>query len=279
MAILFTLILNESFLIRNRASFGYSLGENSMMFAAGVITHGWEGKKRLEESPLFRTRLAGSQNAVREYWGLAPVKDGSIEEDFWANYVLMAAPEQVKDLIEGDERVFLTHINTPRQVGIAGDPKSCRRLIETLHCNALRAPFNYALHCPPMQSEYPALVELHSWPIAQHPEIALYSSADCERFQMDQDAIARKMARGLCSTVDFPRLVNKVYDDDVRIFIELGAGSNCSKWVDDILKTREHCAMSINRRGVDDHTSILRVLGRLCSQRVPLDLSPLYQVD
>jgi PfaB family protein len=277
MAILFTLILNESFKIRNQAAFGYSLGENSMMFASGVMTHGWEGKKRLEESPLFRTRLAGPQNAVREYWGLAPSEDGRVEEDFWANYVLMASPEQVKDLIEDEECVFLTHINTPRQVAIAGDPKGCLRLIETLHCNALRAPFNYALHCPAMQSEYPALVELHSWPISQQPEIALYSSADCDRFPMDSDAIARKMARGLCSTVDFPKLVNKVYDNGARIFIELGAGSNCSKWVDDTLKTKPHCAMSINRRGVDDHTSILRVLGRLCSQRVPLDLSPLYK--
>jgi PfaB family protein len=279
MAILFTLILNESFKIRNKASFGYSLGENSMMFAAGVMTHGWEGKKRLEESPLFRSRLAGSQNAVREFWCLAPLEDGRVDEDFWANYVLMASPEQVKDLIDGDERVFLTHINTPRQVAIAGDPKSCQRLIETLHCNALRAPFNYALHCPAMQSEYPALVELHSWPVAQHPEIALYSSADCDRFPMERDAIARKMARGLCSTVDFPRLVNKVFDDGARIFIELGAGSNCSKWVDDTLKTRPHCAMSINRRGVDDHTSILRLLGKLCSQRITIDLSALDKAE
>ena len=279
MAILFTLILNETFKIRNQAAFGYSLGENSMMFAAGVMTHGWEGKKRLEESPLFKTRLAGYQNAVREYWGMAPLESGKVEADFWANYVLMADPERVKELVEDDERVFLTHINTPRQVAIAGDPKSCQRLIESLHCNALRAPFNYALHCPAMQSEYPALVELHSWPVAQHPEIALYSSADCDRFVMERDAIARKMARGLCSTVDFPRLVNKVYEDGVRIFVELGAGSNCSKWVDDSLKTRAHCAVSINRRGVDDFTSILRVLGRLCSQRVALDLSALYKAD
>jgi PfaB family protein len=279
MAILFTQILNDTFKIRNQASFGYSLGENSMMFAAGVNTHGFEGKQRLEQSPLFKDRLAGSQNAVREFWGLSPLADGRVDDDFWGNYVLMANPDQVRELIDGEERVFLTHINTPRQVAIAGDPKSCQRLIETLHCNALRAPFNYALHCAAMQSEYPALVDLHDWPVAQVPEIALYASADCERFPMERSAIARKMARGLCSTVDFPRLVNRVYADGVRIFIELGAGSNCSKWVDDTLKTQAHCAISINRRGVDDHTSILRVLGRLCSQRIPLDLSALYKVN
>ena len=123
MAILFTLILNESFKIRNQASFGYSLGENSMMFAAGVMTHGWEGKKRLEESPLFRTRLAGPQNAVREYWGLTPLEDGKVEEDFWANYVLMASPDQVNDLLEGEERVFFNSHQYPQASSHCWRPK------------------------------------------------------------------------------------------------------------------------------------------------------------
>jgi PfaB family protein len=130
-----------------------------------------------------------------------------------------------------------------------------------------------------MQSEYPALVEMHRWPIDHQPAVALYSSADFEILPMDSEGIARKMARGLCTMVDFPRLVNKVYDDGARIFVELGAGSNCSKWIDDSLKTKPHSAVSINRRGVSDLTSILRVLGRLCSQRVPLDLSPLYKAS
>ena len=274
-AILYTLIMNEVFQVENHSSFGYSLGENSMMFASGVMTHGEEGKKKLEESPLFHTRLAGPKNAVREYWGMAPADDTSSDDSLWVNYVLMANPQSVRELIDDEERVFLTHINTPKQVAIAGESQSCERIIESLHCNALKAPFDYVLHCAAMQSEYPALVTLHSWPVNQTTSVKLYSSADCDLFPIEREAIARKMAKGLCSMVDFPRLISRVYNDGARLFVELGAGSNCTRWIDETLKKQPHCAMSINRRGVDDFSSILKVLARLCSQRVPLDLSVL----
>ncbi len=279
MAIVYTLILNEVFQVKNQASFGYSLGENSMMFAAGVMEHGEEGKRKLEESPLFHTRLAGPKNAVREYWGMALIDDDPGDDSLWANYVLMASPENVRELLDGDERVFLTHINTPRQVAIAGEKHSCELLIETLHCNALKAPFDYVLHCAAMQSEYPALMELHSWPVNQVSTVRLYASADCEIYPMDREAIARKMAKGLCSQVDFPRLIDRAFSDGARLFIELGAGSNCTRWIDETLKGQPHCAMSINRRGVDDYASILRVLARLCSQRIEVDLSRLYKTS
>jgi PfaB family protein len=277
MAIIYTLILHEAYGIQNQAAFGYSLGENSMMIASGVMSHGIEGKKQLEESPLFHTRLAGPKNAVREYWGMSPVGADTVDEDLWANYILMTTPEAVVELLDGEEHVFLTHINTPRQVSIAGDRNSCERVIETLHCNALRAPFDYVLHCPAMQSEYPALVDLHSWPVKPVSGVQLYSSADNNVFQIEREAIARKLAKGLCNTVDFPGLTERVYLDGARFFIELGAGSNCTRWIDETLKNQPHCAVSINRRGIDDFNSILRVLARLCSHRLTVDLSSLYR--
>ena len=42
------------------------------------------------------------------------------------------------------------------------------------------------------------------------------------------------------------------------------------------LKGKPHLAVSINRKGADDFTSIVRLLARLASHQVPMDLSPLY---
>ncbi|MFM8003577.1 MAG: polyketide synthase, partial [Dolichospermum sp.] len=37
--------------------------------------------------------------------------------------------------------------------------------------------------------------------------------------------------------------------------------------------------VSLNKRGVDDHTSIIKALAKLFSHRVQLDLSPLYSLS
>jgi PfaB family protein len=273
-SVLYTTLLEEVFDVHPASAFGYSLGEISMMFASGVWTRGDEISAALRNSPLFHTRLAGPQNAIREYWQLPAQND--TQGVLWENYVLMATPEQVLEILQNEPRVYLTHINTPRQVVIGGDPNGCRRVISLLKCNALQAPFNYALHCAAMQSEYEALTNLHSWPISNQPEMTLYSAANYHSFPIDQQSIARQIAHGLCSRLDFPRLIQQAYAEGSRIFIELGAGSNCARWVDESLKGQPHAAFSINRKGVDDHTSILRLIARLVCHHVQTNLNPLY---
>ena len=72
-------------------------------------------------------------------------------------------------------------------------------------------------------------------------------------------------------------MVQAAYADEARIFIELGAGGNCARWINETLQSQPHAAYSINRKGVDDHLSILRLLSRLVAQHVPVNLSVLYQ--
>ena len=273
LAVLFTFLLRGTFDIHPASAIGYSLGEISMMFASGVWTQADETSASLRASPLFRTRLAGPQNAVRESWKLPIKNQFNADEIIWANYVVMAAPEAVNMVLKSESRVFMTHINTPRQVVIAGDPAACCRVIETLKCNSLQAPFNYALHCEAMQSEFNDLQTLLSWPVANQPGMTIYSAATYQAMPIEQKAIARQIAYGLCHQLDFPRLVHQAYADGARIFIELGAGSNCSRWVDDSLKDKPHAAFSINRKGLDDHTAVLQLLAKLISHHVPVNLS------
>ena len=128
-----------------------------------------------------------------------------------------------------------------------------------------------------MESEYQALYEIHSLPVMNQPEVKLYSAADDRPFTLTQSEIARAVARDLCSMLDFPRLVETAYAEGARFFIELGAGSNCAKWVEDILRGKPSLSVSANRKGVDDVTSILRVLARLASHQIRVNLEPLYR--
>jgi len=194
----------------------------------------------------------------------------------WSNYLVMAGPEQVRDALAGEPQVYLTHVNTPRQVVIGGDPQACQRVISRLKCSFLQAPFDYALHCAPMCSEFEALKELHSYPIENTTSLRLYSAADYAPLALDQQVIADKIAHMLTSPLDFPRLVKTVYAHGARVFIEAGAGANCARWIDETLRDEPHLALSMNRRGMDDYHALVRLVARLFSHGVPLRFSALY---
>ncbi|MGA2503442.1 MAG: PfaB family protein [Anaerolineales bacterium] len=277
LAFLYTEVLQKVFQIHPASAFGYSLGEVSMLFASRVWTEADQTSKALRESPLFRTRLSGPQNAVREYWKIPTRGEDDPPETIWGNYLLMTGAEEVKEALVGETRVYLTHVNTPRQVVIGGDPDRCRRVISKLKCKSLQAPFNYAIHCEPIHSEYEKLIELHSVPVSNQPNMTLYSAATYQPMPIDRQKIAKQIAQELCHCLDFPRLIQLAYNDGARIFIELGAGSNCARWVNETLEGQAHAAFSINRKGVDDHTSILRLMARMVSHRVPVNLNLLYQ--
>ena len=282
LALVFTNILEEVFKVQASVAFGYSLGENSMMYALRVWQDGDDASARLEQSPLFHNRLAGPQNAVREFWGLPPASEAG-PTPLWNNYLVMAPWETVQQAVAVEKHVYMTHINTPRQVVIGGDPEGCKRIIARLRCSSLQAPFDYALHCDPIRSEEQGLMNLHHWPIQHIPSETLYSAAHYGPLRVDGSLdnsreLACQIADMLCSPLDFPRLVNRVYQDGVRVFIEAGLGGNCARWVAETLKGKPHLALSVNRRGTDDYTTLVRLVARLHSHRVTLDLSPLYRL-
>ncbi|MBW4499557.1 MAG: PfaB family protein [Scytonema hyalinum WJT4-NPBG1] len=272
---LLTTIIRDDFQVKPKYVFGYSLGETSMMSAMGVWSNFSQGINAFHASPLFGDRISGPKNAVREYWGL-PSAQQSPDDDFWSTYLVMATPSQVKECLKNENRVYLTQINTPEEVLMAGDTAGCQRVIKTLGCNAFRAPFNHAIHCEPMQSEYEEIVRVNTLPSHNIPGIVFYSAAEYTPITLDSNVIARSLTKTLCQQVDFPRLVNRVYEDGARIFVEAGSGNVCSRWIEKILENKEHMTVSLNRRGIDDHTSIIRALAKLLSHQVSLDLSSLY---
>jgi len=272
---LFTVILRDIFKIQPHSAFGYSLGENSMMFAMGIWSQADAMRTSLEASPIFHERVSGAQNAIRDHWQLPRAGRHENPASLWANYVLMAPYEKVDEAIRAEPRVYITHINTPRQVVIGGEKEACQRVAQAVGCMHLQAPYHHAIHCAPIASEYGAFQRLHEWPVEAEPDMPIYSAAHYDKLRYDSKSIAESFAAMLTNSIDFPRLVNLAYLDGARIFIELGAGSNCAKWVEAILKGQPHAAVSINQNNVDDHTAIRRMLARLISHQVALDLTAL----
>ncbi len=270
-------VLGDNFGVKPKFAFGYSLGEISMMPAIGVWNQISQGSNTLNSSSLFAgDRLSGAKNAVREFWQL-PSSEESPDNNFWGNYVLIATPSQVRENLAGENRVYLTQINTPEEVVIAGEVAACERVIEKLGCNAFRAPFDHVIHCEAMASECEEMKRVNNLPVEENREnLRVYLASEYGAIKLESTIIAKGIAKGLCKQLDFPQLVNRVYEDGAKIFIETGAGSVCCRWIDKILNDKEHMTIALNRRGLDDHSSIVKALAKLVSHQVSLDLSPLY---
>jgi len=63
----------------------------------------------LRRSPVFRTRLAGPMETVREAWGLP--KAAGDDERIWACYALRTPVSLAREALEYESRAFLTFIN------------------------------------------------------------------------------------------------------------------------------------------------------------------------
>lgn len=271
----FTEIVQNYFQVQPQFAFGYSLGEASMMFALNVWKQAEHLASSINSSSVFKEQLSGPKHTARQYWGLPLVRE-TAGEDLWKVYALMAPAERVIDCLKNYPRAYLTHINAPEEVVIAGDPQSCLQAIEQLGCNYFIAPFDHVIHCEPTLAVRDELIDWFTIPVEQVPSINFYCAARYAPMNLESNTIARNLANGLCQPLDFRRLVEKVYEDGGRIFIELGAGNTCSRAIAATLGAKEHAVMAIDNRGVDSLVSIYKVLAQLVSHRVPVELSPLY---
>lgn len=270
-ALLFTSVMRDAFGLQPAMACGYSMGESSMYWALGVWRDGAAGYQRLHASPLFSERLAGPFHAAREFLGLPPTTEG----EFWVNYLVNTPAARVVELLRDETRVFLTQINTPDEVVIAGAPADVERVLSALGGRAVRAPFVSAIHCAAARSEFAAVDDLHRYAVHPVAGVRFYTGADYAPTELDSARLAQNIARWYCHPVDWPRMVDRLYADGARIFLELGPSAGCTRWTTASLAGREHLALAFNRRGVDDATGLLRLLAQLVAHRVPLNLAPL----
>jgi PfaB family protein len=273
-AMLYTQMLRQILGIPVQGAVGYSLGEASMIYAMGGWYDNTAGNDgRLTRTPLFKDRLAGSKQTARELWQIpASVRDS----DVWATHVVLANDTPVRELLPRFDRVFLTHVNTRGEVVIAGDPKQCKALIDLLGARSARSPVNHVMHCSVVDSEYRALVELNRYPTRPVQDVVLYTARTYEPLdRFERDAIAEGIAQTLCGTIDFPRLLERAYDDGFRYFVEVGPGSTCTRWVAETLADRPHAAAAVDRRGVTSAAGVARLLARLVSHGLPVELGGL----
>src|SRR5262249_12610497 len=118
--------------------------------------------------------------------------------------------------------------------------------------------------------------ELHLLATTPPDSVAFYSAAWARAYDVNRERAAASITDAALHGFDFPAVVKQAHQDGVRLFVELGPQASCTRMIDKILDNRPYFAKSADRRGEDGVSGVLRLLGALIAERVPVDLDVLY---
>ena len=237
-------ILSRQWLqLRPNAVLGVSSGETNSVLAMGA----WRGEdlggmlKEILDSGMYSREISGEFAVAKRGWG--------VEESIsWRNYWVLAPVEEVRAALAGEERVYLSMVNSDTDCVIEGDAKGCERALARLGGKrAFHLGHDIIAHCPLMEHWREPWYRIHNRETMPVPGVRFYSNASGGWYEADRDRIAEALTGQATAPVDFRRVVEAAYRDGVRVFVENGPRGSCANWIRDILGDREHLAVALDR--------------------------------
>ncbi|UCD79375.1 MAG: hypothetical protein JSW26_28925 [Desulfobacterales bacterium] len=263
--------LMRHFGIQPSAVIGYSLGESTGYFAMNVWPERGEMLKRMQATNLFTTELAGPCNAARQAWGIP-----SNEDVLWRVAVVNRSADAVGRILDRYPTIRLLIINTPEECVIGGRLPDVKAAIQDLKCEAIFLQGVVTVHCDALKPVTDAYRDLHVFPTRQPEGIRFYSCALGRAYELTSEKAANSILNQALHGFDFTATVNQAHRDGVRIFLELGPYSSCTRMINRILQDKPHLAISTCVQGEKDYITIIKVLGALIAERMEVDLEMLY---
>jgi len=263
--------LVQHFAITPSAVIGYSLGETAGYFAMGVWPERGEMLRRMQQTDLFTRQLAGPCKAARRMWDIAPEENVD-----WCVAVVNRSADSVRPIVDRYATTRLLIINTPDECVIGGRRQDVRAAIKALKCEAVYLDGVVTVHCDVLKPVADAYRQLHLFPTRQPEGLRFYSCALGRAYSLTDEKAASSILNQALHGFDFTATIQQAYRDGIRIFLEMGPYSSCSRMIRSILKDAPHLAISACNRGENDYTTLTKVLAALIAERVPVDLDKLY---
>lgn len=264
--------LVTSFGVKPSAVIGYSLGESAGNFAMNLWPDHEDMLKRMTDTDLFTTELAGQCNSARTAWNISP------EEDFnWRAAAVNRPAKTVRKALSGFPFARLLIVNTPDECVIGGKKFDIEAVIRKLKCEAVFLEGVVTVHCDAVNPVADKYRNLHLFPVTPPAGISFYSCALGRSFEATSESAADSILMQATGGFDFAATIEQAYKDGIRIFLEMGPHSSCARMIDRILEKRPHLAVSASNRSEDEYASFIKFLGALAAERAPADFGRLYR--
>jgi acyl transferase domain-containing protein len=257
----------------------------------GIIAVGRLVYAALEELGVHADEIAG--HSIGEWNGIiaAQVVPGQAVDDFVASLergtlevpdVVFAAvgcgAQKAAGVLSGLEDIVVSHDNCPHQAILCGHSESvriARDRLKALRVLSEELPFRSGFHSPLLAAHLaPFLEHLGRIPLLA-PRTRLWSATTCAPYPSEPAAMRDLIADHFVKPVRFREVVERLYAEGVRIFVQAGLGS-LVHFVSDTLHGREHLAVTAlapRHRGL---SQLRRAAAALFVEGVPVKLDLLF---
>ncbi|MEU4563479.1 acyltransferase domain-containing protein [Actinoplanes sp. NPDC023936] len=184
---------------------------------------------------------------------------------------------EARRLIDGVADVVISHDNSPVQTVLCGTDTAIGTVFRRISDPAVPRtvlPFRSGFHSP-MLAPYldPVASVLRDVPLCPG-EVPVWSATTVGRYPEDDAALRRLLVRHLVAPVRFRELVEQLYEEGVRVFIQVGNGS-LDRFVRDSLTGRAVTVVSASRGRPDGLAELGRMAAALWAQGLEPDFSVL----
>jgi malonyl CoA-acyl carrier protein transacylase/phosphopantetheinyl transferase len=170
--------------------------------------------------------------------------------------------------------------NCPYQVILCGPQDSMGKAIQTLNAQGgtcAKLPFHRPYHTPGFAPACGPLVKLFDSLGVRQATTPIYSCAVAGLFPAEPDAIRKLAVAQWTRTVRFRETILRMYEDGVRLFIEVGPGTNLTSFIHDILKDKPCLATACNIARKPELMQLQHALGMMIAHGVTPKLDYLYE--
>lgn len=193
--------------------------------------------------------------------------------------VQIDAPSMKALLAQLNARVVLANDNAPNQVVLSGpaeDIAAARALCEQNELKARLLPVATAFHSSIVSSAVTPFETALSKVRFKSPKVTTYANRTAEPYSVPVAKLANEIATQLAHPVRFREIVEAMYQDGARTFVEVGPGSVLTTLVGHILGERSHQAVSLDHKSTNSAVHFLSAIGALCVSGHALDLAELF---
>ncbi|MCH8109554.1 MAG: acyltransferase domain-containing protein, partial [Chloroflexi bacterium] len=261
---LFTLLSHLD--IRPDAILGHSTGEYSAMRASGVFD--FTDEAAFKQFSLDLNRMYEEEAA----------QDGVPRATLIALGASQAQAFEITNQVGGD--VYVAMDNCPHQAVIVGEKRAAERVIDRVQQQGLIyqvLPFDRAYHTPLFEPYLHSLRDFFSRFPMSLPKINTWSCTTMSPYPNDVDEIRKLTVDHWMRPVEFRKTVEAMHADGVSIFVEVGARSNLTSFVDDTLRGQKYLAVPTNVERRSGITQINHMVGLLAAQGIHMKLDYLYE--
>lgn len=246
---------------------GHSTGEFAALIASGVVR--LTGREELMEKNRLLNRIYQDLEATDS------IPKGRL---MTVGGVNLSVVQKLVDASQ--ERLYLAMDNCPNQAVLFGSESDIEAVATQLKADGaicLPLPFDRAYHTPLFEGVGTAFRGYYDALEVGTGHTCLYSCATSEAFPEEPEAIRALAAKQWSSRVHFRKTIEKLYNEGVRTFIEVGPNSNLTAFVDDTLRERDFLAVASNHHRKSGLEAIQHLLARLFVNGIATNMAALYQ--